>query len=412
MNKSLPASGQIACARCFSSCGASIQFDQTKRTEGDWRITANPMAWGNVTPEIMVLGFSKGPTQAGALVSTPHNEIAYKGGRHNVGKILAHVGLIAGDDPANLSLAVSQAISDTQGRFHFGSLIRCTVERYESGSSVWKGSGGGMLDKFVATPFGREVAGNCADQFLAALPSVTKLVVMFGFGTALNYVRESFKLYERVRKGSWKWLNDVSYTDGKIIVVHVEHFASQGPLINQWRGVDGHSRGRYGRMAQESVALATGKPQFRGTTPTAIPATANKMKEVKPMTAKTAAPAANAVTETLLKAFRNANYMETKNIVYVAGFKSKAGQVVYIVKQTSKLNRINVMVHPDFSPEMLRGVDGVDSVSDGHVFHSNLTGYPKRFNGGETPMAHGWQLTFNTLQNLNKFLKAFSVQTL
>lgn len=412
MNNSLPASGRIACARCFSSCGTSIQFDQTKRSEGDWRITANPLAWGNVTPEVIVLGFSKGPTQAGALLSTHHNEIAYKGGRHNVGKILAHVGLIAADDPTNLSRAVSQAISDTQGRFHFGSLIRCTVERFESGSSEWKGSGGGMLDKFVATPFGREVAGNCANQFLAALPSATKLVVMFGLGTALNYVRESFKLYEQARKGSWNWINDVSYTDGKIIVVHVEHFASQGPLIDQWRGIDGHSRGRYGRMAQESVALAIEMPYSAGVTPTAISTAAKKMKEAKPMIAKTAAPAENTDTETILNAFRDANYMETKNVVYVAGFKSKAGQVVYIVKKTSKLNRINVMVHPDFSPEMLRKLDGVDSVSDGHVFHSNLTGYPKRFNGGETPTAHGWQLTFDTLQNLNKFLKAFSVQTL
>lgn len=412
MNKSLPASGRIACTRCFKSCGASIQFDQTKRTEDDWRITANPMAWGSVTPEIVVLGFSKGPTQAGALVSTPHSEIAYKGGRHNVGKILAHVGLIAEHDPANLSWAVSQAISDAQGRFHFGSLIRCTVERYESSSSEWKGSGGGMLDKFIATPFGREVAGNCTDQFLAGLPSQTKLVVMFGLGTALNYVRESFKLYERVRKGSWEWLNDVSYTDGEIIVVHVEHFASQGPLIDQWRGVDGHPRGRYGRMAQESVALATGTPQFASATPTATPATASKMKKLEQMTAKTSTQAANADTVTLLKTFRDSNYMETKNIVYVAGFKSKAGQVVYLVKKTSRLNRINVMVHPDFSPEMLRGLDGVDSVSNGHVFHSNLSGYPKRLNDGETPTAHGWQLTFNTLQNLNKFLKAFSVQTL
>lgn len=412
MNKSLPESGRIACARCFSNCGAAIQFDQTKRTEGNWRITANPMAWGNVSPEIVVLGFSKGPTQAGALQSTPHNEVAYKGGRHNVGKILAHVGLIAGDDPTKLSSEVSQAISDKQGRFHFGSLIRCTVERYVPGSSEWKGSGGGMLDKFVATPFGREVAGNCADQFLAGLPSATKLVVMFGLGTALNYVRESFKLYERVRNGSWKWLNDVSYTDGKIIVVHVEHFASQGPLIDQWRGVDGHSRGRYGRMAQESVALATGKQYLASATPTAVSVTAKKFKEIKTMTAKTATPAVNADIETLLKAFRDANYVETKNIQYVAGFKSKAGQIVYIAKKTSKLNRINVMVHPDFSPETLRKLDGVDSVSDGHVFHSNLTGYPKRFNGGETPTAHGWQLTFDTLQNLNKFLQVFSAQTL
>jgi hypothetical protein len=61
-------------------------FDNTKRTssEGTWRITSNPLAWGNAEPDIVVLGFSKGPTQVGALASAPHNAIAYKGSRTTI----------------------------------------------------------------------------------------------------------------------------------------------------------------------------------------------------------------------------------------------------------------------------------------------------------------------------------------
>lgn len=212
----------------------------------------NPLAWGNADPEVIVLGFSKGPTQAGALATAEHDQIAYKGSRGNVGKLLKHIGLLQqlnGEDPGQ---AVSRLITDKQGKFHFGSLIRCTVERQDSGA--WKGSGGGMLDKFVATPFGREISSNCTTQFLKTLPTKTKLIVMFGMGSKLNYVRESFALYQKARGGIWRWINEVAYTDGKVTVVHVEHFASQGNLIPRWLGEQAHERAQYGKMAAGAVA--------------------------------------------------------------------------------------------------------------------------------------------------------------
>ena len=203
-----------------------------------------------------MLGFSKGPTQAGALATADHNEIAYKGGRANVGKILAHLGLIATPSEAALSSVVTDAISDPTGRFHFGSLIRCAVERFDASKDAWMGTGGGMLDKFVRLPFGQEVASNCTKRFLVSLPHSTKLIIMFGLGSKLNYVQAGYKLYSKSRGGTWNWVNEVAYTDGKIVVVHVEHFASQGALIPQWMGVGDHDRGRYGRMAQEAVRLS------------------------------------------------------------------------------------------------------------------------------------------------------------
>lgn len=176
----LPSHGRVACSHCYAD--VTPQFDESKRAEGDWRITANPLSWGSVKPEVLVLGFSKGPTQAGALASAHHDEIAYKGSRLNVGKILAHVGLIPSDTPEGLRDEVDRLIADPFGRFHFASLIRCTVERYDRKSGLWKGSGGGMLDKFIATPFGASVAMNCTTTFLRDLPEETRLVVLFGLG--------------------------------------------------------------------------------------------------------------------------------------------------------------------------------------------------------------------------------------
>lgn len=72
----LPRHGRVSCTRCHSDIAP--QFDVSKRTEGDWRITANPLSWGSIKPEVVVLGFSKGPTQAEALASTPHDELHTK----------------------------------------------------------------------------------------------------------------------------------------------------------------------------------------------------------------------------------------------------------------------------------------------------------------------------------------------
>lgn len=253
----LPQHGRVSCSTCFDD-SRPIEFDRTRRVGGTWRITANPLAWGNSDAEIVVLGFSKGPTQAGAIASEPHDDIAYKRGRAKMGQILQHVGLLPGVLPGGEANAVSQLIARRDGRFHFGSLIRCTVERLDKG--VWKGSGGGMLDRFVATPFGIEIAGNCSKQFLADLPVRTRLVVMFGLGYDLNYVSASRALFERARGGTWQLLNDVAYTDGQITVVHVEHFASQGSLVGDWLGRRPHKRARLGVLAQQAVAHALSQP--------------------------------------------------------------------------------------------------------------------------------------------------------
>jgi hypothetical protein len=63
----LPAHGRVDCVLCHR--GQTVSFDRTVTGDDDWRITANPLAWGNPNAEVVVLGFSKGPTQAGALAA-------------------------------------------------------------------------------------------------------------------------------------------------------------------------------------------------------------------------------------------------------------------------------------------------------------------------------------------------------
>ena len=414
----LPHHGRISCNKCFQN--QAIEFDKTIRSDNGWRITANPLAWGNQESEIVVLGFSKGATQIGALANAPHDEIAYKGGRSSVGKILNHIGLLPSKSKNDLSNAVSEAIADKNGKFHFGSLIRCTVERHDEGEGCWKGSGGGMLDKFVATAFGQEIAKNCTEEFLQNLPHNTKLVVMFGLGSKLNYVHESFKLYQVARPGNWKWLNEIAYTDGEITIVHVEHFASQGALIPNWLGINEHPRSKFGKLAQEVVktAINWAKPyEISSKTTSNIPlVTSNtvnlnvkeKVKMIKEKIQNISSDSSVEKEDTLniFSIFQDANYEKGKNTKKFTEFNSANGKTIYLMKSSS-MNNIILMAHPEINSEKLRRLNGVDSVSSEFKSHSNLNRFPKHMNSGKDPITYGWKIKVTLLSNISIFLNAF-----
>jgi len=249
----LPKHGCIDCNRCYKNL--DITFNETINSGGKWRITANPMAWGNHNPKIVVLGFSKGPRQIKDIDIIKHEDIAYKGSRLNVARILAHVGLLPNGTDQELKDNLHQVMNNDKGDFHFASLIRCTVERLDNVKG-WTGTGGGMLDKFVDTTFGENITLNCMENYLSVLPAKAKLVIMFGMGTKGNYVKACNQLYKIIRPGNWAWLNEVAYTDGKITVVHVEHFTSQGALIPNWRGLNDNPRSKLGMLAKQAVTKA------------------------------------------------------------------------------------------------------------------------------------------------------------
>ncbi len=248
---SLPCRGRIDCDLCH---GHLPKFNETQppSNDGAWRLTANPMAWGNSHPEVLVLGFSKGPNQIKDIETRPHDDVAFRSARLNVGKILSHVGLLPRASADELRGIVDAAITDTEGRFGWGSLIRCTVERFSSEKGKWVATSK-MIDPFMESDFGRPVALNCSTRFLGVLPAETRLIVMFGLGTKLGYVASARKAIEAARPGKWRSVNDVAYSDGHVTVVHVEHFKAQGPLISQWLGEADHPRSHYGVQARTAV---------------------------------------------------------------------------------------------------------------------------------------------------------------
>ena len=110
----------------------------------------------------------------------------------------------------------------------------------------------------------------------------------------------------------------------------------------------------------------------------------------------------------LVSQIRNAGYRSTKETKKLTEFESPTGEVVYLVKTTSRLNSINLMVHPYFQRSMLHGLQGVADISREYRFHSNMTRFPKRKNNGESETAHGWQVRVDTVGGLGAFLEAFA----
>ena len=249
--------GPINCIKCCPKAShPGFNEPVCYSSDGDWRIRSNPLAWGSPEPEILVLGFSKGQKQVCALKARryPHEEIAFRGSLPKIGQILAHIEVVDEPEDGKFGKMIYRHICDRNGRFHFGSLVRCSVERKDD-IGGWKGRHGN-LGKFLRSEFGKKVAGNCASQFLGTLPAKTKLVIMFGCSD--DYVHAVRELVENTRRGNLDIYNEIAYTDGKVMFVHVVHFTAYPKEISNWLGKNdspAEEKGRKGRLAKEAVHL-------------------------------------------------------------------------------------------------------------------------------------------------------------
>ncbi|CAN0620237.1 conserved protein of unknown function [Burkholderia multivorans] len=170
---------------------------------------------------------------------------------------------------------------------------------------------------------------------------------------------------------------------------------------------------------QMSVATASllghtaAKPPVRRDKEPAMP-TPNvpSSAELKPTTTKVddTATRSRATGEVaiILAEVQKAGYRLTNQTSKLAEFATPSGQIIYLVKTTSKMNRVNLMVHPGLMPDAVMALPGVASVSHEHRFHSNMSRFPKRLNRGATETAYGWQVSLDTFDDLPRFLAAFA----
>lgn len=226
----LPKHGRLDCSKCFDN-SSPILWGQSETSNGEWAIANNPMAWGSQTPKYLVLGFSKGGNQNKSILTRPHDDVAFAGGRRNLAIILETLGI---KDP---TVPIDHFIADKDGDFAFGSFIRCSVKKYAGGK--WLMSGKDIMKSCLKDRRMGAVIDNCAATYLSNLPESVKLVIMLG--NDKDYIEGCYAAIRKVRPGLNR-LNAVAYGDEQVKFIHTVHFKAQGNLVPNWaHGAPGHA---------------------------------------------------------------------------------------------------------------------------------------------------------------------------
>jgi len=213
-----PHHGKIACAKCFDLPGTVVD-------SGPWRFRNDPGHWGSSNPRFLILGFSKGRTQADVYNKGDFDAVAFAGLRERLKRVLVTLGLMALDE------SIDQKFRASEQEFAFASLVRCSVARRTGPSQTLKTSGEFILRVFSET-VPQRLLRNCSHSFLKPLPPRLQVVVMLG--SQDKYIAECEKLIASLYGTTFAHVNAVAYMSGPIIWVHAAHPSRANGWLNPW----------------------------------------------------------------------------------------------------------------------------------------------------------------------------------
>lgn len=213
----LPTHGKINCHKCYRSSS-----DIVCQPHHLWNMRNDPGAWGGSNPEILVLGFSKGSTQANIYQNGRYEDVAFGGAaRGRLDEALKRLNLLSENEH------VTEHIENPDSRFAFGSLVRCSLSR-EGADGKHATSGQLIVKSFKEIP---DVLDSCARKFLANLPDCTKIILMLGVSDA--YIDGCYNLLATIYPGLRK-INDVAYGDDERLFVHITHPSPGNGHFSSW----------------------------------------------------------------------------------------------------------------------------------------------------------------------------------
>ena len=236
-----PSHGRINCRSCFTG-------DEPIKTIGPWQAVNDPGAWGSATPSILVLGFSKGFTQAGAYNSGVFEEIPFRGMRPRLTAALRRIGLLSQGETVESKFAASER------DYAFGSLVRCSLSRLNAKTGKRECTGAVMPRAFSEEV--SELVNRCAKRFLANLPSSVRVVVMLGTGDP--YITGCKTVIRSLYGSGFRDINDVAYSTPGVTWVHIAHPSGLNGHFDNWMaGSDEHASGR--KLTSALSALRPGR---------------------------------------------------------------------------------------------------------------------------------------------------------
>lgn len=220
----LPMHGRLNCSRCFKNGESFRQVDK-------WRMWRDPGAWGSGNPKYLVLGFSKGATQADIYRKGDFDEVAFGGDRtrRNLTDVLRRVGVL------KLNETVDEKISASEKEFHFASLVRCSLSRYDDEASAKRGcpvytTSGRLISKAFSEV--GQVIDTCTSTFLTSLPESLKVVLVLGVTD--SYIKNFRRRMQEVHPQGFHVINVVAYEDHRLLWVHLTHPSKGNGTLNAW----------------------------------------------------------------------------------------------------------------------------------------------------------------------------------
>lgn len=240
----LPSHGRIACRRCYTS-------DNQSQTVGKWQMVNDPAAWGSANPTVLLLGFSKGFTQADAFRTGRFEDIPFKDMRQRLTEELRLLGIIGKSE------TIDQKMVPTETEMAFGSFVRCSLSRTnKNGKLVCTG-------EVMPKAFSEEISANvktCARTYLADLPPTVKLVLLLG--TTDAYIKGCSGVIRSLYGSNFSRINDVSYRTGGVTWVHISHPSGLNGHHNTWMAGDPATKpGQKRNLAIEAICFVMGAPK-------------------------------------------------------------------------------------------------------------------------------------------------------
>ena len=220
----LPKHGKIQCSECYLP-----NNNETIQPHPEWRMINDPGAWGSDNPEYLVLGFSKGATQAGIYQKGEFEDIAFAGMRPRLTQALQTLGALKSHETSD------EKISDPHSNIAFGSLIRCSVSRLDKKASQKKGKDvyactGPLITKsFKEIP---HVINKCAHKYLTDLPNTIKAV--FFLGNTDSYVQSCQLLISELFPNDFKKINPMAVKANNRIWIHLAHPSGLNGHFKTW----------------------------------------------------------------------------------------------------------------------------------------------------------------------------------
>lgn len=224
----IPPHGRINCSKCFNT---ECEWDKNNIEAEGYMLENNPCAWGSSNPQILILGFSKGYNQTRNILESNLNDIPFRKMRNRLDSALKRVGVLKEFE------SVNQKINESETEFAFGSLIRCSISKFNPKKNKYEKTGNNILSSTFKNKFAGQIAHNCIEKYLTDLPEKTKLIILLGNDDKyMEYLEELLtKFYPDINR-----INQVAYKVKDKTFVHIAHPSGQNGHFGSWlNGIQG-----------------------------------------------------------------------------------------------------------------------------------------------------------------------------